>query len=121
MSKTLIRRGSVVLAVVASWTVPVAALFFTSVARADSSLSNVQAAYVATYGAAAICPVLDEYHTIPGVIGVLKGVMSDGFTAGEAGTIIDAAVETYCPRNIPLIVQTAAALRAVNQSRGQIV
>jgi len=84
-------------------------------------LSNVQVAYIQAYGAGAICPTIDEFHTIPGVIGVTKGVMADGFTAAEAVQIVNAAVATYCDRNWPLLQQVGAAARAAAPVKEQIL
>lgn len=80
-------------------------------AHADGYISHTEAAYINTYGAAAICPVIDEYHSSAGVMGVMKSIMSDGFTADSAVDIINEAVSEYCPRNWPLLVAIGDAAR----------
>lgn len=86
--------------------------FFNIPAAQADSLTAQESAYVIAYGEGAICPVLDKYHTIPGVIGTVKGVMADGFTADQAVAIVNASVARYCDRNWELLQQTGAAFRA---------
>jgi hypothetical protein len=75
-------------------------------AKADVSDSVID--YAVTYGEGAICPVLDEHHTVNGVLGVLIGVKKDGFSNFEAGQIVGLSVSEYCPRNEPLLQQFVA-------------
>ena len=86
-------------------------------AHADAGLSAVQVAYVKMYGATAICPTIDQYHSIPGVIGVVKGVVRDGFTAEQAVEIVNAAVATYCAENYPLLTETGNYFRAQDEAK----
>lgn len=80
------------------------------VARADGYLDDMEADYAVTYGAGAICPVIDE-HGAPGVIGVMRGIMADGYAADSAVDVINAAVSEYCPRNWPILVAIGEAAR----------
>ena len=98
------------------WMIPIAGLFFTPVARADS-LSSAETAYVQTYGPGDICPALDGDHTIDGVITVTAAAMSYGFTATEAVSIVNTSVDTYCRRNWPLLEQAGAYFRAADRRR----
>jgi hypothetical protein len=66
-------------------------------ARADGIISHAEFAYIQAYGASAVCPVIDEYPTMAGVLGVLDGVTDDGFAADDAVDIINASVQDYCP------------------------
>lgn len=86
-------------------------VFAAAPAKADGTLDSSEADYVLTYGAGAICPVIDEYHSVSGVAGVMRGIMSDGFAGDSAVDIINAAVDTYCPRNWPLLVSIGKAAR----------
>ena len=86
-------------------------VFAAAPAKADGTLDKTEGDYVFTYGAGAICPVIDEYHSPSGVMGVMRGIMHDGFTADSAVDIINAAVDTYCPRNWPLLVAIGKAAR----------
>ena len=86
-------------------------LAYASDAHADGYLSSTEAAYVDRYGAGAVCPVIDEYPSAAGVLGVTRGIMEDGFTADNAVDIINASVSTYCPRNWPLLVAIGNAAR----------
>lgn len=98
--------------------IPVIGFFNIPAAHADS-LSAKESAYVIAYGAGAICPTLDKNHSIPGVVGVVEGVMSDGFSAESAVNIVNASVANFCDRNWPLLQQTGAYFRG--QKRGQLV
>lgn len=73
-------------------------------AAADGYLSAAEARYVADYGPTAICPVVDSFPTTSGVLGVIGGIASDGFTPSNAVDIINAAVWEYCPQHWPLLV-----------------
>lgn len=90
--------------------IPVVGFFNIPAAHADS-LTAKESAYVIAYGAGAICPFISEHHTINGVVSVVKGIVEDGFTAGEAVDITNAAVAKYCPNLWPLLVETGKAFR----------
>jgi len=83
----------------------------TGVARADGQISNVESAYIAAYGAGAVCPVIAEYPSTAGVLGVAQGIMDDGFTAGDAVDIINVSVATYCPEYWSLLERIGAEAR----------
>jgi len=83
---------------------------FTLAPHAKADVSPAVSDYVAVYGAGAVCPVLDEHHTVSGMLGVLRGIQHDGFTAFEAGQIVGMSVTEYCPRNTPLMRQFVAAV-----------
>lgn len=80
-------------------------------AKADGNLDSSEADYVLMYGEDAICPVIDKYHSMGGVMGVAKVITDDGFTADSAVDIINSSVSTYCPRNWPLLVSIGKAAR----------
>jgi len=80
-------------------------------AKADGILDNSETDYVLMYGAAAICPVIDQYHSMAGVTGVARGITKDGFSLDSAVDIINASVQEYCPRNWPLLVAIGKAAR----------
>lgn len=92
--------------------------FSSAPAHADIDLTATQFAYVHTYGVPVICPVIDQHHSIDGLVGVTRGVMTDGFTALEAAQIVTSSVITYCPRNIGLIQELIAAGQA---GPGQVI
>lgn len=77
-------------------------------AKADNTASAAVLDYAATYGAGAVCPVLDTHRTVSGVMGVLVGIGRDGFSEYEAGQIVGISVTKYCPRNQPLLRQFIA-------------
>ena len=87
---------------------------FAASAKADVSDSVID--YAVTYGEGAICPVLDEHHTVNGVLGVLIGIKKDGFSNFEAGQIVGLSVSEYCPRNEPLLQQFVAVYRGAETS-----
>ncbi len=87
-------------------------------AHADT-LTTAESAYVQQYGAA-VCGALDKYHTISGVVGVVKGVVNSGFSPAEAVDVVNASVATQCPRNWALLQQTGAYFRE-QQKGGQLV
>ena len=68
-------------------------------AKADTEPTPAVLDYADRYGAGAICPVLDEHHTVSGMLGVLYAVEDDGFTPFEAGQIVGISVTEFCPRN----------------------
>lgn len=80
-------------------------------AKADGILDNSETDYVLMYGADAICPVIDQYHSVAGVTGVARGITKDGFSLDSAVDIINASVQEYCPRNWPLLVAIGKAAR----------
>ena len=80
-----------------------------AVARADDT--RAEADYAVTYHSA-ICVTLDEFHSEAGVVGVLRGIVADGFTASQAVTIVNAAVNVYCPRDFPLLQRIGEKYRA---------
>lgn len=92
--------------------------FFQPVARADS-LSAKESSFVTEYGASVICPAVAKYHSINGVVGVVKAVIDQGFTAEEAVTVVNYSVATYCREWYPLLTKTGEYFR--NQSKGQAV
>jgi hypothetical protein len=60
--------------------------------------------YVAAYGQAAICPVLDEYPTNAGILGILNHLVeSENFTSYSAGMVIAHSVILFCPKHIPVL------------------
>ncbi|OBC11392.1 hypothetical protein A5784_34915 [Mycobacterium sp. 852013-50091_SCH5140682] len=81
------------------------------VAHADGNLSNREAAYVLAYGAGAVCPTIDDFPSIAGVVGVVKGIAADGFTYDDAVDIVNASVGSYCPRHWSLLQQVGAYFR----------
>ena len=80
-------------------------------ARADGFLDDAEIDYAATYGQYAICPVIDEYHTTDGVMGVARAIINDGFAPDAAVDIINVAVQEFCPRNFPLLQAIGRAAR----------
>jgi hypothetical protein len=100
----------------AVWLIPVVG-FFQPVARADT-LTPTESAYVQAYGGD-VCAALDKFHTISGVVSVVKGVVNSGFTPDQAVTVVNVAVATYCPANWALPQQTGAYFR--DQQKGQRV
>ena len=86
-------------------------VFAAAPAKADGTIDSSEADYVFTYGEGAICPVIDQYHSLSGVSGVMRGIIKDGFAPDSAVDIINAAVDTYCPRNWPLLQAIGRAAR----------
>lgn len=86
-------------------------VFAAAPARADGHLDATEADYVQMYGAGAICPVIDQYHSVAGVTGVARGITKDGFSLDSAVDIINASVQEYCPRNWPLLVAIGKTAR----------
>lgn len=80
-------------------------------AHADGNIDATEAAYITKYGPTAVCPVIDEYPTTSGVMGVLQGVMHDGFAADSAVDIVNASVHEYCPDHWALLVSIGKAAR----------
>ena len=99
--------------------IPVVGFFNIPAAQADSLLSAKEYGFVTEYGASVICPAVAKYHSINGVVGVVKGVMDQGFSAAEAVEITNVSVATYCPEHWKLLQDTGAYFRA--QQKGQLV
>ena len=104
-------------ALTATWMIPATA-FFAPVSHADS-LTPTERQFVQQYGADPLCTTIAKYHSIGGVVGVVKGVMDQGFTASEAVTVVNYSVATYCPTWYPLLQETGAYFRG--QQQGQRV
>jgi hypothetical protein len=82
-------------------------------AHADGVLTPDEQAYADAYSAAAICPVLAEYPTEAGVMGVMVGIhQSGGFTFDDSADVINYAVATWCPELFPLLQQIGDRARA---------
>lgn len=91
------------------------ALYYSAPAHADGQIDRYEADYVTSYGFA-VCAVIDEYPTVSGVLGVMRGIENDGFAADSAVDIINASVDQDCPRHWPLL---QAIGRAARGSQGQ--
>ena len=98
--------------------IPVVGFFNIPAAHADS-LTAKEYSFVTEYGASVVCPTIGKYPSIGGVVGVVKGVMDQGFSAAEAVEITNASVATYCPEHWKLLQDTGAYFRA--QQKGQLV
>lgn len=99
--------------------IPVVGFFNIPAAQADS-LSAKEYSFVTEYGASVICPAVAKYHSINGVVGVVKGVMDQGFSAAEAVvTVVNYSVATYCDSLYPLLTKTGEYFR--NQAGGRAV
>ena len=72
-------------------------------AKADIEPTPAVLDYADRYGEQAICVVLDEHHSVSGLLGVLLAIEKDGFTPYQAGQIVGISVTEFCPRNAPLI------------------
>ena len=81
-------------------------------AKADGVLSAGEVAYVAAYGAGAVCPTLDSHPSTSGVLGIAEAITDDGFAADDAVDIINASVWEFCPWHWPLLVGIGQAARA---------
>lgn len=88
-----------------------AALYFSSPAKADGYLSDVEADYVDTYGNGAICPFID-LHDTDGVVAAVETIVDDGFALTDAVDVVNASVWLHCPRNWPLLVAMGNAARS---------
>lgn len=65
--------------------------------------------YVAAYGQGAVCPVLDEFPSNAGVLGIVSHLVeSQGFTSYDAGLVIAHSVLLFCPKHIPVLRKFAA-------------
>lgn len=81
-----------------------ATVFLAGPARADGVIDDAEADYISRYSGV-VCSVLDDYPSIPGVFGVVDGVMEDtNWDAGSAVDVVNTAVATTCPRHWPLLV-----------------
>lgn len=105
------RRARLINRVLVAAAVTVLAASGGGVARADGVLSQDEAAYVLAYGAGAICPVIDEYPSPAGVLGVASAIAEGGFAADDAADIINAAVLKYCPRHWSMLVAMGRVAR----------
>lgn len=95
--------------------IPVVGFFNIPAAHADS-LTAKEYSFVTEYGQSVICPTVAKYHSIGGVVGVVKGVMDQGFTPKEAVDITNASVAMYCPTHWKLLQQTGQYFR--DQAKG---
>ena len=79
-------------------------------AHADplTDLTVVEFGFVNTYGQT-LCDEINTHASTAGVIGVRRAVMSEGFTDGEAQTILSASAEAYCPARFQLVQSSASA------------
>lgn len=105
-------------ALTATLSIPTVAFFTIPPAHADT-LTTAESNFVVQYGETVVCPTIAKYPSIGGVIGVVKGVMDQGFSAAEAVEITNASVATYCPEHWKLLQDTGAYFRA--QQKGQLV
>lgn len=92
--------------------------FFQPVAHADT-LSAKEYSFVTEYGQSVICPAVAKYHSINGVVGVVKAIVDQGFTAEEAVTVVNYSVATFCPDWYGLLTKTGEYFR--NQAGGRAV
>lgn len=77
-------------------------------APADADPTRQQIINYAASAAPAICATLNDYPTLTGVVGVLRGVMQDtGFSVSDTGAVVVLAVENQCPQFIPLLQRFA--------------
>jgi hypothetical protein len=89
-----------------------AAVITMPAAKADP-FTHAEAEYVvANHGA--VCSVIDRYPTTEGVMGVMQGVMSDGWNAPAAVDIINTSVQLYCPGHWQLLVDIGREARGEN-------
>ena len=83
--------------------------------HADGYLSAEETTFVTQFGPTAVCPVIDKYPTVGGVMGVVAGVMDQGFTADNAVDVVNASVAVYCPQYFPLLQRVGAQARGEKQ------
>ncbi len=102
-------------ALTATLSIPTVAFFTIPPAHADS-LTTAESNFVVQYGETVVCPTIAKYPSIGGVIGVVKGVMDQGFTPKEAVDITNASVAMYCPTHWKLLQQTGQYFR--DQAKG---
>jgi hypothetical protein len=84
------------------------ALYGDATAHADPIEPNI--AIYAAAAAPVICEAFDEHPTIIGVTVIAEAIIDNGFTGHQAGQIIAIAVESNCPRHIPLLRQFVEAV-----------
>lgn len=78
-----------------------AAVYYSIPAHADPG--EQQVTNYAAWAAPAVCSVIDDYPTLPGVAGVVTAVAKDsGFTLMQAAEVVALAVQSLCPRHIAL-------------------
>ena len=81
-------------------------------ARADGYLSGRESAYVVNYSEI-VCDTIANHPSLPGVVGVVRGVMTTGgFTGDDAVDVVNASVLTSCPEWWPLLEAVGAQFRA---------
>ena len=79
-------------------------------AKADGILSDNEEVFVELNGKI-VCRVIDQYHSMAGVMGVAEAITEQGFAQDSAVDIINASVQAYCPRNWSLLVAIGKAAR----------
>jgi hypothetical protein len=84
---------------------------FAARANADGFIDEAEASYINRWGPTAICPVIDQFPSTAGVLGVAEGIVEDGFSADGAVDIINTAVWEYCPRHWALLERIGAEAR----------
>lgn len=83
-------------------------------ARADGYLSGRESAYVVNYSNI-VCDTIANHPSLPGVVGVARGVMTTGgFTGDDAVDVVNASVLTSCPEWWPLLEAVGAQFRAAS-------
>ena len=82
----------------------------TGAARADGELSTWETPFVIKYHDA-VCQTMDEYPTLPGVMGIAEVISEYGFADGDVADIINASVAAYCPRHWDLLETIGRAAR----------
>jgi hypothetical protein len=88
-----------------------AAIYYSSTANADPA--DPQVTRYVTVAAPVVCEVLDEYPTIDGVAGVMRGVMDDsGFTVKQSAMVVVLSVNEQCPKFMPLLREFANSGKA---------
>lgn len=81
-------------------------------ARADGYLSGRESAYVVNYSQI-VCDTIANHPSLPGVVGVVRGVADTGhFVGGDAVDVVNASVLTSCPEWWPLLEAVGAQFRA---------
>lgn len=71
--------------------------------------------------APAVCEVLDDHPSLPGVAGVIAGIRDDsGFTTDQSVQVLVLSVESRCVRHVPLL-QRFADTYAPRPQRGTTI